>query len=86
MFTDDESTRCQTMNERNLQQAKANVREGEMLIKRQKRLVRRLEEAGHYEVARTARELLATLTETLNVSRKHLELERRQRPRLDARR
>jgi hypothetical protein len=74
------------MKERSLQQAKAHVREGEMLIERQKRLVRRLEEAGHYEVARTARELLATLTETLNMSRKHLELERRQATRLVARR
>ena len=82
MFADDGCTRCGTMNESNLQQAKAHVREGAILIDRQKRLVRRLEEAGHYEAARTARELLATLTETLNVSRQHLELKRRQRTRL----
>jgi hypothetical protein len=67
------------MNESNLQQAKAHVRESEILMERQQHLVRRLEEAGHYEAARTARELLATLTETLNASRSILNLKGRKR-------
>ena len=60
-----------------LEMAERHVREGEQRVLRQMELIAELESAGHHDTARIARELLATLTKTLNIARAHLALERK---------
>jgi hypothetical protein len=54
-----------------------HVCEGEARVLRQKELLRRLEGRGHAEAARQARELLGVLTESLELARLHLDMEKR---------
>jgi hypothetical protein len=51
------------------------VLEGEERVARQLVLIKELDLAGWHEDARAARELLGTLTETLNAERRHLQIE-----------
>ena len=60
-----------------LAEAQRQVREGEERISRQLALIRRLDAAGRREDARAARELLGTITDTVNVARRHLTTQRR---------
>jgi hypothetical protein len=52
-----------------------HVLEGEERVARQLVLIKKLDLAGRHEDARAARELLGTLTETLNAERRHLQIE-----------
>ena len=58
-----------------LEMAERHVREGEQRVLRQMELIAELELAGRHDTARMARELLATLTDTLDTARAHLALE-----------
>ena len=60
-----------------LAMAERHVREGEQRVLRQMELIAELELAGRRDTARIARELLATLTKTLNTARAHLTQERK---------
>jgi len=60
-----------------LEMAERHVRDGEQRVLRQMELIAELESAGHHDTARIARELLATLTDTLNTARAHVALERK---------
>ena len=63
--------------ENDLQMAERHVREGEARVSRQLTLVRKLDAENRHSEARMARELLGTMTETLNAARRHLQIERR---------
>jgi hypothetical protein len=65
------------MSETPVVEARRHVREGEARIQRQIELLAELERDGHEEAARRARELLATMTETLIAARQHLVTEQR---------
>src|SRR5215469_18584844 len=55
-----------------LEMGERHVREGEQRVLRQMELIAELEAAGRHDTARVARELLTTLTKTLNTARAHL--------------
>jgi hypothetical protein len=59
-----------------LDKAERHVREGEQRVRRQLQLIARLELAGHHEVARRGRELLAAFADTLDAAKAHLAQER----------
>ena len=61
--------------------ARRQVLEGEERVARQLVLIKKLDLAGRHEDARAARELLGTLTETLNADRLHLQIEMEAAPR-----
>lgn len=63
--------------ETDLQMAERHVEVGEARVARQLLLVRKLDAEGRHTEAHVARELLATLTDTLNAARRHLQIERR---------
>lgn len=58
-----------------LDEAERHVREGEERVARQLILVNSLDAAGRHEEARAARVLLAVLTDSLNVARRHVRIE-----------
>jgi hypothetical protein len=62
-----------------IQMCETHIREGERRVLRQKELIAELELAGRHETARLARELLATITESLDLAKRHLAQERRMR-------
>lgn len=59
-----------------LEMAERHVREADARVARQIELIAELERDQHFEAARRGRELLATLTDTLNIARRHLQIER----------
>ena len=68
-----------TQREDPLAQAERHVREGEGRIARQHEIIAELDRDGHAPMAAEARQLLATLQQTLDLAREHLHIERRER-------
>jgi hypothetical protein len=62
-----------------LVEAERHVREGEERVASQLGLVNALDAKGKHEDARMARELLATMTDSLNAARRYLQLEQNRR-------
>jgi hypothetical protein len=58
--------------ETRLAQTARHVREGEARVARQLALIKKLDASGRHEEAALARNLLATLTEALDLARRHL--------------
>jgi hypothetical protein len=57
--------------------SEAVVRDAEQRVSRQVQIIARLEADGYHDTARRARELLASLNETLQIARRNLDVERR---------
>jgi hypothetical protein len=57
----------------------ALVRDSEQRVSRQVQIITRLEADGYHDTARRAREVLASLNDTLQIARRHLDIERQSR-------
>jgi hypothetical protein len=59
-----------------LAMAEAQVQEAEERVSRQAKIVSRLEADGFRDTAQRARELMASFNDTLQIARRHLDIER----------